>query len=98
MKIISRCPLCDNQSDKIDTHILGDNGESRLLHLRCQKCSNSILALVLVSPGGVSSLGLLTDLTFEDVRRFKAGNSVTIDDVIRIHEVLENSGLTFSQD
>ena len=82
----------------MDTRILGDNGESRLLHLRCQKCSSSILALVLMSPGGVSSVGLLTDLSFEDVRRFKSGNSVNTDDVIKVHEMMEKDGLTLFMD
>lgn len=82
----------------MDAHILGDNGESRLLHLRCQKCSSSILALVLLSPAGVNSIGLLTDLSFEDVRRFKSGNSVNTDDVLKVHEMMEKNGLTFFMD
>ena len=52
----------------MEAKVLGEREDGHLLHIRCRKCWNSILALVLVSNAGVSSVGVITDLTFEDVQ------------------------------
>ncbi len=71
-------------------HVLGENGETRLLHVQCRKCQHSILALVLVNQVGASSVGLLTDLTYEDVLNFRTNRLVSINDVIDVHSALED--------
>ncbi len=68
---------------------MGEQGETHLLHVQCRKCQHSILALVLVNQVGASSVGLLTDLSYEDVLRVKVGSHVSVDDVIAVHEMLE---------
>mgnify|MGYP005657166295 FL=1 len=72
--------------------MLGEQGQTQLLHVRCRKCMNSILALVLVNQVGASSVGLLTDLSYEDVLRFRAEKAVELDDVIDVHRWIESSG------
>lgn len=75
----------------MEARILDEKEDGHLLHIRCKKCWNSILALVLVSNVGVSSVGLVTDLGFEDVQKFRAHSAeVTVDDVLEIHELLES--------
>ncbi len=87
--MISYCPLCESSYNPMEARVLGEKEDGHLLHIRCKKCWNSILALVLVSNVGVSSVGLVTDLTFEDVVRFReAPSEVTVDDVIAVHEML----------
>ena len=89
IKIISCCPLCQSTNKNIEARIVGQDGQTKLLHLNCLKCSNSLLALVLVSAGGVSSIGMLTDLTFEDTVRFKQTRMVRVDDVLAVHKELD---------
>jgi hypothetical protein len=73
--------------------VLGEKEDGHLLHIRCKKCWNSILALVQVSNAGVSSVGLITDLTYDDVRKFSGRDTaVTTDDVIAIHQMLADDG------
>ena len=75
----------------MEAKMLGEDGETRLLHVQCRKCQNSILALILVNNVGASSVGLLTDLSYEDVLRFRSNKQVTINDVIEIHDVMEQN-------
>lgn len=87
--MISYCPLCETSYNPMEARVLGEKEDGHLLHIRCKKCLNSILALVLVSNVGVSSVGLVTDLTYEDVVRFRESPvEVTVDDVIGVHELL----------
>lgn len=91
--MISFCPLCETNYNPMEARVLGEKEDGHLLHIRCKKCWNSILALVMVSNAGVSSVGLITDLTFEDVRKFsEVRGEVTVDDVLAVHELLAGDG------
>ena len=89
LKVVSQCPLCQSRQNDMEARVLGQDGEARLLYLNCHKCGNSLLALVLVSHGGVSSIGMVTDLTYDDVRRFHQVEQVCADDVLEIHQALQ---------
>ena len=42
---------------------------------------------------GVSSVGLVTDLTYDDVLKFRASRRISVDDVLSVHEELEIGSL-----
>ncbi len=90
LKLISFCPLCETHYNPMEAKQLGASGEVRLLHITCKGCSNSIIALVTVGSGGVSSVGLITDLTYRDVVKFRSSNAVEADDVLDVHGILED--------
>lgn len=90
MRMVSYCPLCDAEFNPMEAQILGEDGDAHLLHVRCRTCSNAILALVLVTKAGISSVGLVTDLSYEDVLKFRSGGRLSVDDVIAVHESLGN--------
>lgn len=70
--------------------MLGTQGQTHLLHVNCKKCQNSIIALVLVNQVGASSVGLLTDLSYDDVLRFREDREIHIDDVMATHAWMED--------
>lgn len=73
----------------MEARVIDEQGERHLMHIRCKKCAHAIIALVLTTGVGMSSMGILTDLTFDDVLRFRTVPPVTTDDVIALHEMLE---------
>jgi len=97
VKLISYCPLCESSYTPSQTQVLGEKEGSHLLHMKCGNCSNAILALVIISTAGVSSVGLSTDLAFDEVDRFKAGPAVNTNDVIDMHHLLQNEDAMFAQ-
>lgn len=90
LRLVSYCPVCETRYNPMEANILGEDGETRLLHVQCRKCHHSILALVLVNQVGASSVGLLTDLAYEDVLKFRTNRLVSINDVIDVHSALED--------
>ena len=90
IKLISYCPLCESSYNPRQARVLGEKEDSHLLHIQCGNCSNAIIALVLISAVGVSSVGLVTDLDHEEVNRFKGAPAVSTDDVIEVHDILQN--------
>jgi hypothetical protein len=85
LKLVSYCPVCETRYNPMEARLLGQQEETQLLHVQCRKCHNSILALVQVNQIGASSVGLLTDLSFEDVVGFRSASTVSLDDVIATH-------------
>jgi hypothetical protein len=97
IKLISYCPLCESSYNPQQTRVLGEKDDSHLLHIQCGNCSNAIIALVLISAVGVSSVGLVTDLAYQEVDRFKEARAVSTDDVIEVHHALQNETEFFRQ-
>ena len=95
VQLISYCPLCAMSYNPQEARILGEKEDSHLLHIQCGNCSNAIIALVLISSVGVSSVGLVTDLSFDDVLRFKNARPISTDDVIEVHDALQNEEMFF---
>ena len=93
LKLIQACPLCDTSYNPMEARVVGEKNDSHLVHIQCRKCANAILALVLVSPVGVSSVGVITDLSVEDVIRFRESDEVGLDDAIATHTLLHHDTL-----
>lgn len=68
---------------------------SHLMHLHCQQCQAAILALVTVTPMGLSSVGMITDLSVTDVRKFKESEPIDFDEVIALNDNLKNYSLFY---
>lgn len=88
LKVISNCPLCGARYNPMKADILEENEEAHLIHITCNKCRVSVLAMILHTSMGMSSVGLVTDLTPEDVLKFKNKKDISADDIINFHKKL----------
>lgn len=88
LRLISYCPLCNAHYNPREAKILEQKEGAHLIHVECRNCRSSIVAVVITGGIGVSSVGLITDLTSQDVVRFKNEESVAENDVIAAYEVL----------
>ena len=77
------------------SEVLNETEGTHLLHLHCENCQNAVLALVLSSPSGLTSLGIVTDLSKNDLARLRQFQTeLTVDDLLDFHgEIL--TPLTF---
>lgn len=89
-KIIGLCPLCQTKTNAMEANILEEAGESHLLHLRCRHCQAAVLALVTVTPAGLSSVGMITDLTVLDAQKFKEAEALSADEMIDLNLLLKD--------
>ena len=96
LKFMSYCPFCNAEKKAMETEVLTETGETHLLHLRCGNCQNAVLALILNSPAGLTSLGIITDLSASDVIRMRLNSErVTSDDVLELHQGLKRGVVDF---
>ncbi len=77
----------------MEARVLDENAEASLVHVRCKECRNAMLTLVQMTKAGVSSVGLVTDLSYEDVVKFKEEGTISIDDVMMAHQGLQNGDI-----
>lgn len=85
-QFLSHCPLCQKANQGVDAYALGSDGNMCVWHVRTRGCGHAVLAMVLKHKELVSTVGIVTDLSVEDVRRVMTRKTVSIDDVLRAHE------------
>jgi transcription elongation factor Elf1 len=93
LKTISRCPICNSKYTTAEIDVLERKEDAHLVCIKCKKCQASVIAVILANQLGVSSVGLVTDLNGYDILKFKNQSAVSFDDVIEIHQMLEERGL-----
>lgn len=92
LRLISYCPLCEAAYNPLRARILDEREDAHLLHIQCASCGSSIVALVVSSALGITSVGLVTDLTGDDVLKFKDDRIMSADDVLEFHNFVSHQG------
>lgn len=90
LKLVSVCPLCSAEKEAIKTQVVDENEEAHLLHMQCDKCGSAVVAVVVHASNGLNSVGMLTDLTYADVLKFRAAAPIEIDDTLTFYEALKD--------
>lgn len=94
LRLISYCPLCNTHYNPSEAKVLEQKDGAHLIHIECRRCQSSIVAVVITGGIGISSVGLITDLTSQDVLRFKNKESVNENDVIEAYELITSGAIT----
>jgi len=91
LKLMRNCPICRHEYEKKSVKILFDKEISRLAHLTCGKCQAMVLTVITVSPFGLSSIGMVTDLSSTDVSKLWGRESFVEDDVLDFYNLVESN-------
>lgn len=81
------CTVCGQRYQIGDINILYHQRELWFLSVFCQSCHTKGLVAALIRAGEKAQL--VTDLTEEEMARFKEGLPVSADDVLDVHSFLE---------
>ena len=83
------CPLCNKEYRPVNLQIVEKAGETILAHSNCPSCQGAILSLVYKNMLGITLVGLVTDLNYEDALRLKNEDGVNENDVLEIYNKLQ---------
>lgn len=86
--LITHCPVCSLRYDPLEAKILDETEHAHLVYVKCRSCESAVLALIMSNNMGVSSIGLITDLSSDDVMKFKDSDIINANDVIEVHQFL----------
>ncbi len=92
---VLRCPICQHKYNLDHTKVIESEenrvlGEARILiHSDCQKCKSSVMFNIEINGPEVFSVGMITDLTGHDSRKFKNCPALSSNDVLSLHQSLK---------
>lgn len=96
-KLLAHCPVCRSAYLPASIKLVGERGMTRVFHCSCLSCKHAVLAVILETPGAVSTVGMVTDLELQDALRFKDLSPITADEVLRLHVDLETDGASWGR-
>ena len=89
VKFIGRCPISSTEYKQEAARFFAEQDSSRLLHITCNKCQSHFVAMIVIAGQGLSSVGMITDLNYEDALRLYRQSAVSLDEIINYHEFLK---------
>ena len=97
LRLITHCPVCKVRYSSNQAKVIEERPDYNLVHITCQNCSKSILAIVMTGSLGVNSVGMVTDLSSDDVLRLRDADPVNADDVLAVHQLIEKQPTVLDQ-
>lgn len=94
LRLMNQCPVCKGAYRAGQKDVLEERGAAHLVHITCPHCSNAIMAVIITTPMGMSSVGMLTDLTADDVCRLSRRGAWSEDELFACHMLLKEKKLT----
>src|SRR5687768_3487602 len=92
MQFVSKCPFCSAEYDLNGAQVIGEEDDSTVVYVTCSECESSIVAVVAMTGLGIASLGLVTDMTAEDTKRFFVkGNGISSDELLSMYELMHKN-------
>ncbi|MBI5405237.1 MAG: hypothetical protein HY976_03345 [Candidatus Kerfeldbacteria bacterium] len=88
LRVLTACPFCNTSYSIRAAQVLAQKDDGHVVHIECRACGGSIVALILAGGVGVQSVGVVTDLTRDEVETYSRHQPVTQDDVINMHRVI----------
>lgn len=93
LSLISQCPVCSQDYDKKTEKQFLDVKNTHLVHMTCNNCQSYFLAMVMELGKGVSTIGMITDLSYEDVKRTYKTKAIRMDEVIEASQLLNKNNI-----
>lgn len=96
LSVILRCPVCGSKYNAEQTSVIEgkdtDKYESApmLVHTDCESCKGSVVFSVSMDGPEILSIGMITDLTSSDAKKFRDTRCITADEVIEFHKFIRN--------
>lgn len=72
-----------------DAYTIESTEDTSMIYTECPRCKSSIVAVVAMSGVGIVSLGMVTDMTREDVERFRVAPSMSSNELLEMIQLLQ---------
>ena len=89
LKMMSRCPICKAEYQAGAAKIFAHNETASLVHSTCGGCGSGFVAMVVLLGHGLSSVGMVTDLSYADAERLQTAAPITVDEMIEAYQFMQ---------
>lgn len=87
---MKQCPLCDFGFQDRHIRMVDQVKGSETLHISCPGCASHFVMMLAISDVGVGLIGMMSDLSFEDMKYFSKRAPMTDDDLLSMYEQLDH--------
>lgn len=91
LRFITHCPVCKAEYKSEAAQFLGNQAEARFVHFNCSHCQSNFMAMVMMISKGISTVGMITDLTFQDMQKLYQLQPLTIDELIEARQFIHHT-------
>lgn len=89
LKFLGRCPICSTVYNTEKARGFAQRDTASLVHITCDKCRSYFIAMIVVAGQGLSTVGMVTDLNYDDAVRLYAKEPISLDEILNSHELLK---------
>jgi len=82
LKFIGHCPICNERYEADRAKLFAQRDAANLVHINCGKCASNFIAMIVMMGQGLSSVGMVSDLSFEDAKKLYKTAPITVDEII----------------
>ncbi len=89
VNLLMKCSICGKKYGKKSINIVQNKKDSMLVHVNCDFCRSSSLAVInkgIQNNDSIVTLGILTDLDYEEACNVLRKDPISFDDVLDIYE------------
>lgn len=94
LSLIDKCPTCNTLYGKSTKKMSISDKNTHLVHVTCHKCQSNFLAVVLEIARGTSTVGMVTDLNFDDLQRLYKIDRISLNEAIEGSKFLNKKDFT----
>lgn len=91
LQIMTKCPMCSASYKQDDIKVINKSDGSLSIYLSCSHCKSSVMMLLMISPTGVASISIPTDITEEDFDKIGSSNPISYNDVLEMYKFLKSN-------
>ncbi len=91
LKFINKCPICSAAYIVEHAELFATEDQASLVHLTCEQCHSYFIAMIVAVGHGLSSVGMVTDLSAGDAKRLYRRAPIALNEALEGYELLQNS-------
>lgn len=90
LKFISHCPVCGRDYKSKASKLFINDSKAKFVHFTCNYCQSHFMAMIMTIPKGMSTVGMVTDLSLKDVQKLYKLSPITVDEAIEGHKFIHS--------
>lgn len=91
LQFINKCPVCSALYDTEKAELFAKHDRAYLVHLTCSICRSYFVAMIITLGQGLSSVGIVTDLSVKDAKRLHGTEPISLDEALDAHHVIQDN-------
>lgn len=93
IKFLGKCPICKAEFIGNEGKVFAKKANANLVHINCGQCLNSLMLMVVAMGQGISSVSVITDLSYDDAKRLYDIGGITLDEALEAVDIIQKDKL-----